>query len=460
MAAKIFINYRRDDSTGTAGRLHDRLAQSFGRKNLFMDVDHIPPGVDFINHLNAQVAGCDVFLVIIGPTWLEVSNEKGERRLDDPGDFVAIEIATALARNIRVIPVLVDGARMPMASELPESLKPLVRRQAIDVRNTHFGRDAEALIEKIGEKLSDNCATLSRWRVGAMAGAIAALLIAGWIALSGIVLLTSTPSTVQPDTRREAERERPVADETEQDRKAKAESEERRNSEEAERRRLAEEEEHKRAEEEVQARYRALVNQAEADVKARNYDKAIANLSQAIDLDPKRALAVNKRAGAYLKKGDNERALVDINDALRLDPNYAPAFSNRGLAYRGLGDTDRALADLNHAIRLDPDYAPAFYNRGLVYRSIGDRDRALASFNEAIRLDPNSASFFNDRGLAYMNRGYIERAIADFDQAIRLNPTLARAFCNRGMAKLSIKDASSRADIAKARQLSVPCTIP
>src|SRR5262249_25598405 len=115
MAGTIFINYRRHDSTGTAGRLHDRLAQSFGRNNLFMDVDHIPPGVDFVNHLDAQVARCDVFLVVIGPSWLEVSNENGERRLDDPGDFVAREITTALARDIRVIPVLVDGARMPTA---------------------------------------------------------------------------------------------------------------------------------------------------------------------------------------------------------------------------------------------------------------------------------------------------------------------------------------------------------
>jgi TIR domain len=142
----IFINYRRDDSTATAGRLHDRLAQSFGRKNLFMDVDHIPPGVDFVNHLNSQVAACDVFIAVIGPNWLDVRNEKGDRRLHDPDDFVVIEIAAALARDIRVIPVLVDGARMPKGGDLPESLKQLVRRQAIDLRHAHFGRDAEAML--------------------------------------------------------------------------------------------------------------------------------------------------------------------------------------------------------------------------------------------------------------------------------------------------------------------------
>jgi hypothetical protein len=144
----IFINYRRDDSMGMAGRLYDRLAQAFERNNLFMDVDHIPAGVDFVNHLNNQVAACDVFIAIIGPNWLDARNERGDRRLHVPDDFVTIEIAAALARDIRVIPVLIDGARMPKAGDLPESLKPLVRRHAVNLRHDQFGRDAEALIER------------------------------------------------------------------------------------------------------------------------------------------------------------------------------------------------------------------------------------------------------------------------------------------------------------------------
>ena len=103
MPDMIFINYRREDSAGTAGRLHDRLAQVFGRKDIFMDVDQIPPGIDFVAHLNSQVAACKAFLVVIGPHWLNVKNEAGERRLHQPDDFVAIEIAAALARDIRVI---------------------------------------------------------------------------------------------------------------------------------------------------------------------------------------------------------------------------------------------------------------------------------------------------------------------------------------------------------------------
>src|SRR5262252_9918975 len=164
MAGKIFINYRRDDSMSTAGRLHDRLAQTFGRKNLFMDVDHIPAGVDFVDFLRSQVAACDVFLATIGPNWLDAKDDSGRRRFDNSDDFVAIEIAAALARNIRVIPVLVDGARTPKADKLPDSIKPLVRRNAVEVRNAQFGRDAEALIERIREALSDKRIRVGRWR--------------------------------------------------------------------------------------------------------------------------------------------------------------------------------------------------------------------------------------------------------------------------------------------------------
>jgi hypothetical protein len=162
MAVKVFINYRRDDSIGMAGRLHDRLAQTFGRGNLFMDVDNIPAGGDFEDYLNSQVAACDAMLAVIGPNWLTAKDENGQRRLDNPEDFVVIEIAAALARNIPVVPVLVDGARMPKAGELPDSLKPLVRRQAVEMRHAHFGKDAEALIARMGEALGDETLVLDQ----------------------------------------------------------------------------------------------------------------------------------------------------------------------------------------------------------------------------------------------------------------------------------------------------------
>jgi hypothetical protein len=153
MAGNIFINYRREESGHAAGRLHERIGQAFGPDKVFMDVDNIPAGFDFTDHLTKQVAACDAMLAVIGPNWLNAKDEPGDRRLDNPDDFVAIEIGAALARNIPVIPVLVDGARMPRASELPDSLKPLVRRQAVEVRHANFGRDAEALVARMREAL-------------------------------------------------------------------------------------------------------------------------------------------------------------------------------------------------------------------------------------------------------------------------------------------------------------------
>lgn len=176
--ARIFINYRRGDSIATAGRLHDRLVRAFGRNNIFMDVDHIPVGVDFVKHLETQVGACEAFLAVIGQTWLETKDEAGRRRIDDPKDFVAIEIAAALERNIPVIPVLIDGACIPEADQLPEPLRPLARRHAIEIRNSQFGSDADRLIAKVREVIKPGI------KAGhALALALAALFalgLAGW----------------------------------------------------------------------------------------------------------------------------------------------------------------------------------------------------------------------------------------------------------------------------------------
>ena len=201
---KIFINYRREDSIEATGRLHDRLAQTFGHKNIFRDVEGIPAGVDFVKYLSDQVAASRVFLVVIGPRWLEAKDESGGRRLDDPDDFVTIEIATALARNIRVIPVLLDGARMPKAGELPDPLKALARRQAVDVGQLQFGRDAEALVEKVREALNGESGSRRPWRGTAVVGAAAvalALFLGGWVGFNQGGILASVPQTVQLDTR-------------------------------------------------------------------------------------------------------------------------------------------------------------------------------------------------------------------------------------------------------------------
>ena len=126
MAGNIFINYRRGDDPGFTQALYSRLEQAFPSESLFMDVDNIAPGLDFVQVLNEQVARCDVLIAVIGKNWLGAADE-GERRLDNPDDFVRVEIESALAQKKRVIPVLVNDASMPRSTELPEGLKPFAR---------------------------------------------------------------------------------------------------------------------------------------------------------------------------------------------------------------------------------------------------------------------------------------------------------------------------------------------
>ncbi len=152
MSGGIFISYRREDSAGASGRLHDHLAARFGRETVFMDVDAIEPGVDFYEVLNNQVGACDVLIAVIGRNWLSACDDSGNPRIANMDDFVRIEIAAALERNVRVIPLLVEGATMPSAEELPPSLRSLARRNAAEISHTRFIADVDRLadvIEKI-----------------------------------------------------------------------------------------------------------------------------------------------------------------------------------------------------------------------------------------------------------------------------------------------------------------------
>jgi hypothetical protein len=150
----IFISYRRQDSADVTGRIYDRLVQRFGREQVFKDVDSIPLGVDFRAHLGNVVGRCNFLLVVIGPQWLSVSGENG-RRLEDKNDFVRVEVESALARDIPVIPILVGGASLPADSELPPSLGAIPFRNGIRVRpDPDFHRDMDRLIAGLEQHAS------------------------------------------------------------------------------------------------------------------------------------------------------------------------------------------------------------------------------------------------------------------------------------------------------------------
>jgi hypothetical protein len=168
-STKIFISYRREDTKAYAGRLHDHMVRKFGADRIFMDIDNIKPGDDFIKVIEEAVTSCDVLLALIGKDWLTVVGADGRRRLDNPKDFVRVELDKALnpkpggdperssepERRIRVIPILVEGATMPQADELPPPLQNLVRLHASPLRTDTWWGDVEHLlqaIEKVNRK--------------------------------------------------------------------------------------------------------------------------------------------------------------------------------------------------------------------------------------------------------------------------------------------------------------------
>lgn len=147
--AGIFISYRRQDEPNFAGRLYDRIATHFGADNVFMDVDSIEPGLDFADVINRWLSQCKVLIVVIGKNWLKITGNEGQVRLNNPNDYVRLEIETALNRNIRVIPVLVEGASSPRSEELPPSIAPLARRNAVAMSHAHFASQADDLIDRL-----------------------------------------------------------------------------------------------------------------------------------------------------------------------------------------------------------------------------------------------------------------------------------------------------------------------
>ena len=148
-AKGMFISYRRDESAGYTGRIADRFTEHFGKDRVFRDIDSIEPGLDFAEAIESAIGSSGVMLAVIGNNWLTATDAAGRKRLQDPHDYVRMEIAAALQRNMRVIPVLVQGASMPGTDELPEDLAPLTRRNAFELHDSSWGDDVGRLISAL-----------------------------------------------------------------------------------------------------------------------------------------------------------------------------------------------------------------------------------------------------------------------------------------------------------------------
>ena len=178
----VFISYRREDTSGYAGRLYDQISARFGAEHVFMDVTTIEPGSDFVEVIEQRVGACDALIALIGKNWLASKDEQNRVRLGRSEDFVSVEITAALKRNVEVVPLLVGGAKMPLQQELPESLQRLARHQAVEVSDAHFTRDVADLIQSLERRGNKSRFDVrKRIRSGLVAALFLLLLIAAGI---------------------------------------------------------------------------------------------------------------------------------------------------------------------------------------------------------------------------------------------------------------------------------------
>lgn len=148
---KIFVSYRRQDASGEAGRLVDHLQEIYGEDSVFLDVETLEAGLDFIQAIEKALNSCKVLIAMIGPHWLNIQDAEGNQRIFNEGDFIRIEISAALKRDIRVIPVLVNGAVMPTADQLPEDLQGLTRRHAQEISSSRWKYDCDQLVAALSK---------------------------------------------------------------------------------------------------------------------------------------------------------------------------------------------------------------------------------------------------------------------------------------------------------------------
>ena len=306
--SRIFISYRRTDAAAEAGRIYDYLENHFGRESIFKDVDTIDFGDNFRDRIHEAVGQCQILLAVIGKNWLQAKDSKGRQRLENPADWVRLEVETALKRDVRVIPVLLDGVEMPSFHDLPEALQPLAWRNAARIRHDpDFRRDIERIIDVIERSLTD---------------------ISNPTAGGGSELPLSSENLTSEMLRDRAQE--------------KYEAKDYHGA-------LTDCDEALRLQPDYAEAYngRGAVKRALGDEQG-----ALLDFSKALHLKSDYATPYRNRGLVKKVLGDEQGALLDLSEALRLKPDDAAAYYHRGIVKKKLGHKQEAILDFKDAVEL------------------------------------------------------------------------------------------------------------
>jgi len=406
MSGQIFISYRREDSSAWAGRLSDRLSTHFPSNQIFMDVDTIEPGIDFVEAIEESVGSCDVLIAVIGTRWLNSSNPAGNRRLEIPEDSVRVEVSTALKRGIRVIPVLVEGATMPEAADLPDELKALVRRNALKLSHDRFRTESELLASTVGQVL-EKAEAKRRER-------------------EETERLETKRRETEEKERREAERRQ-----KEEEEQAEADQRHREETERVAQRR--EREQRAREKAEVRERQEEDARRDENEEQERLASKSRQRKSEGRGREQREEKAAPPLLKPSLSRDD---AVPPPAEGPTIAPSWRLAKTKWLLAIAlaliaGIGGiwfaANKERTTLPEPI-MKPTLPPTdkagaddHYRRGVTFDDDGKSADAVTEFTEAIRLDPNSPVAYYRRSSVYRKLGQTDKADADLATARQLN---------------------------------------
>lgn len=403
---RIFISYRRSDSIAIAGRIHDKLETAFGDENVFKDVDDIPPGVDFRQVLDHEVGACDVLLVIIGKTWPYVTNADGKLRLQDPDDFVRIEVESGLKRDdVLTIPVLVDNAPMPKPDDLPASLRDLTYRNAVILRHDpDFNRDISRLIEYIqnyGRKQQARPALLQRLPIVA-----ATVIIVGILGLLIFSQLGNPAPATSPTPNERNNTTTGIIPNTP----------------------LAQVATNTPI---TPTTLNADINSARAQFEAGHYDEALRHYTLALRDDLQNPLIYLERARVHEALEDYAAAEHDAQQAVTLDADNGEAHYLLGLYRYHQGQYREALDPLQQAADLLTSAAP-YILLGDAYSADYEYEEARDAYEQALTRDNNNAEIHVNLARVYGQLEAYDKQWQQLDFALALNPDFAEAHAMRG----------------------------